>query len=172
MRKNKYLLLIVRHAVAEDREKYSRLGKPDALRPLTSKGKKKFWQVCKRIKKILPKPQRILSSPFVRAADTAKILHKAFPDADVRFVDRLKATENPALFISELKKQNRIRRCIVVGHEPYLSKLINYLITGQERESGFKLRKGGCCLLEIPYQPRKGDGKLLWLLQPSLLRNI
>jgi phosphohistidine phosphatase len=59
----------------------------------------------------------------------------------------------------------------IVGHEPHLSMLVTWLMTGSQ-ESRIQLKKGGACLLEFESVPRRNSGTLLWLLTPRQLRDL
>src|SRR5512134_3543141 len=69
-------LYFIRHAIAVE------AGTPeyenDSLRPLTGKGKKKMQKIARGLKELGAEIDLILTSPYVRAAETAKILRKTF----------------------------------------------------------------------------------------------
>ena len=73
-------LILLRHGLAGDREEYKALNKgPDSKRPLTAEGIRKLRAITKDIKKIFPNIDAIVSSPYVRALETAQILGKGYP---------------------------------------------------------------------------------------------
>jgi phosphohistidine phosphatase SixA len=59
----------------------------------------------------------------------------------------------------------------VVGHEPSISLIVSWLLTGTEKRI-FAFRKGAACLLEFPGEVGGGTGTLLWALSPALLRYL
>ena len=67
-------LLIVRHAVAEDRERFAATGRGDAERPLTRKGRREFRKVARGLREALPSLDLIASSRLARAIETAAVL--------------------------------------------------------------------------------------------------
>src|SRR5512140_405744 len=69
------MLYIVRHAIAEERDPNSS-EEQDSQRPLTEAGRKKFRQIAGALASLGTQIDLILSSPYLRAADTAKILRK------------------------------------------------------------------------------------------------
>ncbi len=58
-----------------------------------------------------------------------------------------------------------------VGHEPSLSLILSWLLTGNERRL-LAFRKGGACLLDFPDEPGAGTATLLWALTPAQLRGL
>ncbi len=68
-------LYIVRHAIAETREENNSEAE-DSQRPLTDQGRKKFRKIARGLSDMGVQIDMILTSPYVRAADTAKILRK------------------------------------------------------------------------------------------------
>src|SRR6516164_1776413 len=81
-------LWLVRHAVAVERDKFDG---PDAERPLTDKGHRRFRRFCHGLAVRTATPDCIISSPLARAAETARILAKScgFKKAAVQFTDLL-----------------------------------------------------------------------------------
>lgn len=69
-------LYILRHAIAEDRDE--NLYPDDSLRQLTEKGEKKMVKIAKHLKNMDVQIDLILTSPYVRAYETAKIVAKTF----------------------------------------------------------------------------------------------
>jgi len=57
----------------------------------------------------------------------------------------------------------------IVGHEPHLSSLVTWLISGK-RESRIELKKGGACLVDFEAEARHDAGTLAWLLTPRQLK--
>jgi len=84
-------VILVRHAVAHERNRRS--WPDDSQRPLTTEGARKFRKAAHGIGACLPSAPALLSSPYVRARETAAILGK---------VAKLpKASECPELAASE-----------------------------------------------------------------------
>jgi phosphohistidine phosphatase len=160
-------LLIVRHAVAEDKELFERTGQSDDLRPLTDEGKKRMRRVARGLARMV-EPDLLVSSPLVRAVQTGEILSKAFDLPLEPPVEALRPDKAPEAFgrwAATLKGKSMVA---VVGHEPHLTRLVAWLTAG--RPSVYmKLKKGGACLLEFDRLPRQSAGTLLWLAEPSQL---
>lgn len=137
-------LLLVRHAVAEEREDFR--GKDDDLRPLTSKGKKDFEKVSKIYKKIYPDVEEFYSSDLLRAKQTADILTKRY-NTKYKIIEELRPEENPNELLKRIQK-SKGNFVAIVGHEPSLSQFIGYVITGAKK-SIVEMKKGGACLLDL-----------------------
>src|SRR2546423_8060240 len=71
-------LLVVRHAIAEDREAFARSHKDDATRPLTPDGRRKMESAALGLKELVPELDVLAASPYKRAIETAEIISAAF----------------------------------------------------------------------------------------------
>src|SRR5438270_12319073 len=70
-------LLVVRHAIAEDREAFARSHKDDAARPLTPDGRRKMERAALGLKELVPELELLAASPYKRAIETAEIIAHA-----------------------------------------------------------------------------------------------
>ena len=111
-------LYVLRHAIAEPREGAFPGG--DSLRPLTAEGEKKMGRAAKGMKAMKLSFDLILSSPYVRAKQTADIVAELLhQQKGLEFCDALAADGNPKDLIDDLRKRHRKRKSILlVGHEP------------------------------------------------------
>lgn len=160
-------LYIVRHAIAVER------GAPgsedDSQRPLTDAGRKKMKKIVKGIHQLQIKLDVILSSPYVRARDTAMILANAFDLKDkVAFSDNLIPPGNFESLIHEIHEKYDVNNLALVGHEPMLSSLVSWLATGNT-DMKITLKKGGVAYLAADNLYQDGRATLQWLLAPSLM---
>jgi phosphohistidine phosphatase len=164
-------LVIVRHAIAQERDAFAETGKDDTERPLTPAGRRRFERGARGLREVVPSIDHLATSALVRAVETAQILQEAYGiDGAVRLRE-LEPNANPAALVRWLRGQRRHRVVAVVGHEPHLSNLVEYLLTGGR--SGFiDLKKGGACLLDLRDDPKPGRGELRWLLTASQLRRL
>jgi phosphohistidine phosphatase len=113
----------------------------------------------------------ILSSPYVRARQTAGIVAQAY-----KIKDRaIHYTENllPPATIEELLDEAHAsfpgsQNILLVGHEPYLTEMISSLLDCRQ-PLGIELKKGGLCCLSIRYPLKKNSAILNWLLTPAQL---
>lgn len=163
-------LLIVRHAIAEDREEFARTGKDDSLRPITDEGRKKMKQGARGLKTQVPEIDLLATSPLTRAAQTAAVLDSVYGGLREVEITELEPETSPVEFLSWLRKQDG-ENVAVVGHEPSISLIVSWLLTGTEKRL-LSFRKGGACLLEFPGEVGAGTASLLWALTPTQLREL
>ena len=166
----KMKLLVVRHAKAEERDEFSQKSSNDDLRPLTDEGRKIMRDVAKSLSRWTGSPDVLVSSPLVRAVQTAEILGGEFGVSKIYQTSTLAPEESPIALVDWLRKladkENPGLVC-VVGHEPHLSLMISYLLTGEAR-SFIDFKKSGACLLEFPDGVIQERSVLLrWLIQPK-----
>jgi phosphohistidine phosphatase len=164
-------LLIVRHGIAEDKSDFAKTGKGDDLRPLTAEGKEAMARNAEGLRKIVPDISELATSPLVRARETAEILARAYRIEIGATTDTLSPDapfEKLIEWIGERAKRDVIA---VVGHEPHLSGLAMWLMTGME-EPRIELKKGGACLLTFRGAPNAGAGTLEWSMYPKHLRAL
>jgi phosphohistidine phosphatase len=165
-----YELYIMRHGIAVMRTVTAMID--DAKRPLTPEGKQKMRAIASGLVRMGLEVDWILSSPLVRAVETAEIVGEMLstkPPLD--FCDALRPGGSPEALVSFLAKRSNRRRVLVIGHEPDLSNLATRLIgAGRNANMGFK--KGGCCLITFNEFPPKSPGQLVWWLTPRILRKL
>ena len=164
-------ILIVRHAPAGDRAVFSKTGKSDSKRELTSKGRRKMKKAAKGLRRILPCVDLIATSPLTRAEQTARILSRAYAGARTVEIVELSPGGSPESVLRRLQDFAKVPTLALVGHEPYLSALAATLLAGG---GDFKidLKKGAACLIDFSGAPKAGAGTLLWSLTPSQLRKL
>ena len=163
-------LYIIRHAIAVDE------GSPeyedDSLRPLSDKGKKKMRQIAKGLHALGVDFDLILSSPYIRAKETAEILADVFKiKKDVEFSNNLIPTGDPDLLLSEINENYSVDSIALVGHEPHLTALIGLLVS-ENASIDMSLKKGGMCRLSADDLHHTRKATLEWLLTPGILVEI
>ena len=162
-------LYILRHAIAEERS--PSLPGGDSQRRLTPEGARKMRRIAKGMKALDLEFDLILSSPYLRARETAEIVAKTFRCArKLDLTPALAPDGNPKELMTELLKERRgCKRVLLVGHEPYLSSLISLLLSGHT-DISVTLKKGGLCCLTLGSLHYGRCAKLEWLLTPNQLR--
>ena len=160
-------IYILRHGIAVDRGTPGY--KKDGDRPLTEDGVQKIRQVAEAMLAMELKFDLILSSPYVRAAETAKIVAGEL-DEEVTFTEFLLPDGNPLELIREIN-DNKPQSVLLVGHEPDLSRLISLLISG-DSEAAIELKKGGLSKLTAEKLMFGQCATLHWLLTPKQLRSL
>ena len=154
-------LYLLRHGIAEPRLE----GLDHPSRALTSEGRARTQAVVEWLAASGLRADRLISSPYARAWQTAGLVHQAglspAPETSLHLA--------PGGDLPRLLPQLR-GRCLLVGHEPDLSAWASMLIGAPQ--GGLRLRKAGCCHLRLAPCDAGGPGKahLEWLLRPGLLR--
>lgn len=137
-------ICILRHGIAAERD--HRKFPDDGLRPLTPEGKRKLRKIASFLKGRGYGFDLVLSSPLVRARQTAEITAAVMGLEDcLGETPHLAPSGDPRELVSEISEQGA-ERVLLVGHEPYLSGLISMLVSGRQG-SGINLKKGGFCHL-------------------------
>lgn len=160
-------LYILRHGIAVERGTPGY--KKDSDRPLTPEGEDKMHQIADAMRGMDLKFDLILSSPFVRAEQTANIVAGEL-DEEVTFTEYLEPDGNALELVGEINDE-KPQRVLLVGHEPDLSRLISVLVTGKS-EAGIELKKGGLCKLTTEKLAFGQCATLNWLLTPKQLREL
>ncbi len=164
-------LVIIRHAIAEDPKEFALTGRPDAQRPLTEDGVDKMKRGVRGLREVVPEINLIATSPYVRAMETAKLVAAVYKEVRIVIIHELVPTEHGDAFVAWLRELKGVPVVAVVGHEPHLSALASWLLTGQER-SVIDLKKGAALAMEFDGAPAGGTGVLLWALTPRQLRQL
>ncbi len=159
-------LLIVRHAVAVAR---GTPGIPDRERPLTPEGEERFRETARGLAKLLDRPDVLLTSPWLRARQTAAIAAAAWGRLKVEEAEAL-AGGSFAQHATLLDPYPKDANVAVVGHEPYVSSLLARLL-GCGHEDRLTFKKGGAALVEVPGRLEQG-GALVFFLPPKVLRRL
>jgi phosphohistidine phosphatase len=160
-------LYIVRHGIAVDREDPK--CPPDPQRYLTDEGKEKSRQVAKGVAEIASVPDLILSSPYVRAAQTAEIFADAleYSKQKIRTSDLLLPGAEPLQLFRELAKDKDLSTVFVFGHAPHLDDLLATAVGTKHHITS--LKKAGVAFVELK-RLSPPSGELVWLATPKLLR--
>jgi phosphohistidine phosphatase len=164
-------LLIVRHAIAEDREVFAGTGQPDDQRPLTDEGVKKMKKAAKGLMRAVDEIDHLATSPLTRAAQTAEIISEMYGTGGAEVVPALVPGARHDEFVEWCALHGDRDVVAIVGHEPHLSSLAAWL-TGAVGGSEIELKKGGACMIGFDGAPARGAGTLRWLLTPRLLRRL
>jgi phosphohistidine phosphatase len=160
-------LYIVRHGIAVNRNDPK--SPPEAERPLTARGVQKTRSAALGLRALGAKPDVVISSPYVRAAQTAEIFAEAlgFSPEKIRVSDTLKPAANPAEILKEVARL-KAGETIVVGHAPHLDTLISQLAGA--RGAFTELKKAGVACFE--HAAGHARWELRWILTPKMLRNL
>ena len=161
------ILYIVRHGIAMDPTDPK--SPPEPERPLTAKGVQKTRAAALGLRAWGVKPDVLITSPYVRAAQTAEIFAEAleFPPEKIRASEALKPAGNPADAIKEISRL-RAKDVMCFGHAPHLDQMI-YELAGA-RGAFTSLKKAGVACFE--HAASHGRWELQWLATPKMLRQL
>jgi phosphohistidine phosphatase len=164
-------LYLVRHAIAAESD--PKRWPDDRQRPLTAAGARRFKHAARPLAHLIEAGgtvDRLLTSPLLRARETAALLHKAgLPEPIEESV--LAPTRTAARVLAVLRAHDA-QSIVMVGHEPDLGRLLAVCIAGPDVRLALQLRKGGAACLSFPGAPRVGEATLEWLLPPKALRAL
>ena len=154
-------LYVLRHAIAEDPGP----SQPDSARRLTEPGRVKARRVLSHAARVGVRPQVILTSPYVRASETAEIARD-----ELGFAGRPVQNHSLVPYVGvfdlweELHDYLASGDLMVVGHNPQLSSLVAWLIGA--RSDALWLKKSGLVALDVGIAGRLPRAMLSWLLTP------
>jgi phosphohistidine phosphatase len=156
------ILYFLRHGLAAERETWTG---DDALRPLTKKGEKSLAIIADTMFELGLGLDLILTSPYVRAYQTAVVVAKRLQKMDVLVQDnRLTPGFGIAELTETLKDHKDATSILLVGHEPDFSETVSALIGGGR----LIFKKAGLARVDLNSQaPPKGE--LVWLIPPKFL---
>jgi phosphohistidine phosphatase len=172
MAQQELVIDLIRHGIAEERE----AGKADHLRSLTDIGRQRTQQVAARLQSWEWNWQIILSSPLLRAQQTAEIL------MDTGLAPHLETFADlaPQGSFTELESWHQMHPHIyhlaLVGHQPDLGQWVVQALWGetllQTRSTAevIQLKKAGIAQVVFPEgKLQAGQGILTALLRPKFL---
>jgi phosphohistidine phosphatase len=154
-------LLVVRHAIAEERSPEL----DDESRELTKDGIRKLKAVVHALRDLDWKLDCVLTSPWTRALHTAQLLA---PIASGKPITTSLLTGSPRAELLAQIAEQAVGTIAVVGHEPWLGELVAWLAFGEQKlGEQLELKKAGVVWLEGSAMPR--GMKLRALMPPKLL---
>ena len=158
-------LFFLRHGIAEDRSSSGR----DFDRALTAEGRAELEQVARGLRRLKVMPDPILSSPLVRARQTAEVVAPVL-GGTLEIVEELSAGAAFHDFQRLVQRYMTAQSLMLVGHEPDFSQAAAALVGA---ESGaLVLKKAGLIRIDLDGRPEIGRGRLRWLLTPGQLALI
>lgn len=154
---------LLRHGIAEE----NRLGKSDADRELTAEGRRRLRETLRAAAQADVKPAVILSSPLVRAVQSAEIAAEAvqYREKILRTKALLPNGRVEAVW-DELRVHQDVRELMLVGHDPLFTQLAGYLLGVPELQIDFK--KGAVLRVDFESFGAAPKGILRWFLTAKL----
>ncbi len=156
-------LYLLRHAIAEDRSSTGL----DRDRALTPEGIERLAQVLRVAAGVGVRPGLILSSPYLRATQTAQHAHKLLKcKQPILFADALTPNAAPVAAWDEIRMHERSHPILAVSHDPLISSLFSYLLGVSEYVHSFK--KAGLAKFELSRTGPRPACEIQWILTPAL----
>jgi phosphohistidine phosphatase len=165
---HKTSIYLIRHGIAAEKGTYAR----DEERPLIKKGRQETKKVARKLQKLDLHFDLILTSPLVRARETAEILYKAGLGSQITESIALAPMGNFSdwlVWISDRHKSIPGESLALVGHQPDLGHWAERLVWGNVKDS-IDLKKSGIIGISLPESEHiLGQCSLFWLMTPKLL---
>lgn len=160
-------LFIVRHGIAVDREDPKCPADPDRF--LTDEGIEKTEQAAKGVAEVGAVPDLMLTSPYLRAAQTAELfaVHLEYSKQKIQKSDLLLPGAEPLQLFRELAKNKDLSVVFIFGHAPHLDDVIATAVGTKHHITS--LKKAGVALVQLR-RLLPPSGELVWLATPKLLR--
>ncbi len=162
-------VILFRHGPAGERDPLR--WPDDRQRPLSDKGMGRTRAAARGLVTLEPALRLVLTSPLVRAAQTAAILAaECEREPEPERLDALRPGASWRDVLARLREASADASVALVGHEPDLGKLVGVMLFGAP--AALPLKKAGACLIEFDGRPESGTGELRWFLTPRMLRRL
>jgi phosphohistidine phosphatase len=158
-------LYFLRHAKAGPHR--NKIWKPDSKRPLTAEGEKQACKVAEGILAMELEFDLILTSPYARAFRTAELAAETLKNDKLVTTENLVSEGSPEKLIAEInEKYSSVENILLVGHEPYMTRVMSTLLTGNGALR-IDFKKAGLAKLSIEGQLEFAKCACLhWILTP------
>jgi phosphohistidine phosphatase len=156
-------IYILRHGIAEEASPRT----PDFKRELTEEGRRKLTAVLRLARRAGVQPELVMSSPLVRAVQTAGMAREILQvEAALHETRALVPDASPRNVWEELRGLRNLDAVLLAGHEPLLSSLTAWLLGSP----GLQVHMGKAAMVCIEMEQFRGDphGILRWMITPKL----
>lgn len=164
------LLLLIRHARAGDRDPDR--WPDDTLRPVTNVGREIHAQMSRALVRLECAPEAVLTSPWVRALQTAELMIEEM-ELDLEPVRCEVLARQPDLGTlgEQVRALGDVAAVALVGHEPWMSELASLLLTGERDKLAIDFPKSGVLGVDTE-QIAPGAATLRLFLRPRYIRDL
>ena len=141
----------------------------DEERPLIKKGKEKMKGIAKRLKELNICFDQVVTSPLLRAKETAEIINNycgATPE--ILVTDLLRPASSYQKLCKYLNALKRLEKVAIIGHEPFLGGFASYCLA-KSQTPFISLKKGGVLMLTIDKVIKPERCLLSWIMEPKHL---
>lgn len=161
-------LYLVRHGVAEDHSSTGR----DFDRRLTDEGREKMSRAAQGLAALGTRVDVLVSSPLVRAVQTADEIAGAFPAARREVWEELACGVDEIALTSRLESEIPAENVMLVGHEPDLGELLSFFLTGRASAFHTRVRKGSVSCMLAGGLPPSSVATFEWMMTAKQLGQI
>jgi len=148
------------------------VGAPDSERPLSEQGERDVRGIVPGLKSLIGQIDFILTSPALRAIQTARIIAAEFKCMGFIHIEpSLAERGGEKKTTDELNRLVGKENVVVVGHSPHLAELARYL-TGDESGEEIEIKKAGVLKIYIAGFPGPGEGAVRWKMSPEELKKV
>ena len=154
---------LLRHGRAED----AVAGASDAIRKLTAAGRLEVQHALARARKAGVAPSVILSSPYVRAVESAEIAARTLDySGTIVRTDALVPISAPRRVWDEIRSLHSESQVLVAGHEPLLGQLVAFLASAPTLQ--VVVRPATLVRIDVEHFGAEPHGIVHWVLPPAL----
>jgi phosphohistidine phosphatase len=152
-------VFLLRHGIAEER----RPGRADAKRALTEKGRERLGLVLDLARAAGVSPSLILTSPYVRAVQTAELAAQVLGcERPIVHTNALLPGSSPEKVWEEIRSRREEAAVLLAGHEPLLGQAASFLLGASW--GLLEMKKGALVSIDIERFDARPRGLLRWLL--------
>lgn len=164
-------IYLVRHGDAIDRALAG--VRTDDERWLTDEGREEVGWTARLLAKLEVEPDLILSSPLVRAVQTAEIIRDVTgPAREPALSEHLIHGGSFAGVLNDIASHGSPRKVVLCGHMPSIGEMVGWL-AWNERLAGPRMRTGAVARVDLPDDSViPGWGDLRWLIPPKTARRL
>ncbi len=150
-------LYLVQHGQCHSKEQ-------DPLKGLSDLGRAQTGTIAGVAADYKVSVSKVAHSGKLRAQQTAEIFAEALkPQNGVQVISGIAPLDDVASFAGSLTLDKDL---MLVGHLPFMEKLIAFLVTGQEQPSIFQMQNSGIVCIDA--DPRTGKSIIKWTLMPQI----
>lgn len=156
-------LYLFRHGIAE----MGGPGRADSERELTDHGRKKTAAVVKTARRAGLAPSLILSSPYARALQTARIAADELDyKGSIVQIESLMPHHSPETVWKELREYRDEAAILLAGHEPLMGHLVSYLLATPALR--IEMKKSAMVRVDVDTVRPTPHGILRWMITPKI----
>jgi phosphohistidine phosphatase len=156
-------IYLFRHGIAED----GRPGRSDSVRELTEEGRKKVAEVVRLARKSGIQPTMILTSPYVRARQTAEIAAQELEYKEELFsTEALVPHSSPQEVWNEIRDHANQAALLLASHEPLLGHTVAYLLNAPSLM--VEMKKAAMVRIDVESLRAAPHGILRWMIVPKM----